>query len=466
MNLKAILSVALLLLFLNLLILIFPGINNINGSTTQDTVSLSFNVIASQINATTNASETVNFSKPAVIEVVSRIDGLTPGQNASIYLLGKGFPSSWTETEPTVSEVGDTKFEYLEITVNNATSGGSYTIYFNLSQSDLGDVAPADIRLFVYDSGWDELSTTVINGTSDPASFFGTTTHFSKFLIAEKAASGSPGGGDSGSPGGGSGGGSGGSSGASIIDKALEILDDEEEKPSPVFISGDFFDVSVTIPEKYQELLNSEELLAEIRITNIRKIGPVSVNIEYNIEDLEKRILFKEYETKIVENDITYLKSTILPAGMNPGYHMYLVKLSYGEDNAFAGYPFKIVLTEQKSAVLGQLKSVSSFFSGNLAFFAIIFVLILAFLVLMVNLNHKKREDMLRLLTTNQLGVNGSEKAGAAQSYAQSSDIFNPRSNKKANMGRKNKKRNNSSFSKSYDKIKRQILKDPFKKLK
>src|SRR3989344_5991626 len=143
MNLKAILSVALLLLFLNLLILIFPGINNINGSTTQDTVSLSFNVIASQINATTNASETVNFSKPAVIEVVSRIDGLTPGQNASIYLLGKGFPSSWTETEPTVSEVGDTKFEYLEITVNNATSGGSYTIYFNLSQSDLGDVAPA-----------------------------------------------------------------------------------------------------------------------------------------------------------------------------------------------------------------------------------------------------------------------------------------------------------------------------------
>ena len=221
MNLKAFFSVALLLLFLNLLILIFPSINNINGSATQGTTSLSFNLIASQINATTNASAIVNFSKPAVAAVISRIEGLAPGQNVSIYLMGKGFPSPWTESEPTASEAGNTKFEYLEIAVNNATSGGSYTIYFNLSQSNLGNVEPADVRLFVYDSGWDELSTTVIDGNSDPAQFKGTTTHFSKFLIAEKAAGGSGGGdpGGAGRPGGGSGGGAGGGRGAPKNDK-------------------------------------------------------------------------------------------------------------------------------------------------------------------------------------------------------------------------------------------------------
>ena len=78
--------------------------------------------------------------------------------------------------------------------------GEGYIIYFNIPQSVLtaNGVSATDIRLFVLEgTSWVELSTTLIDSSSDPVQFSAITTHFSNFVAAEKVAS-SPVGGSSG----------------------------------------------------------------------------------------------------------------------------------------------------------------------------------------------------------------------------------------------------------------------------
>jgi len=391
MNLRVILSLAIFLLVLSVSMLLFPEMGNISSSATSGSTTLSVSLVVCEREVTVDALGAVVFSNSILNSIIPSINNFVAGQKISSCLQGKGFPSNWTEPEPTSSEVGSTKFEYLEIAVNNDTSGGNYSIYFNLSQSTLGNVSESDVRLFIFDSGWEELTTTVINGTSDPASFYGTTTHFSKFLLAEKAAEQAE---ESGGQPGSSSGSGGSGRGLSVLGKAIgDILGGkEQEKPKlPVHITGDFFDISVNIPKKYQELLESENLIAEIRILNIRRIGPVSVNIEYSILDKDDNIIFQEYETKTVEHEITYLKRTVLPLDIESGYYMYLVKVVYGEDQAFAGYPFKVITEKPASAILGQLKS---FFSLDLFLFILILfqtLLILILIISFIKASNKKR---------------------------------------------------------------------------
>ena len=146
----------------------------------------------------------------------------------------------------------------------------------------------------------------------------------------------------------------------------------EIEPPKPVKIRGDLFDVSLSIPEKYRELSRGDKLLAEINIINLNKIGLVSINIEYTIETLEKEVIYKEYETKVIENDISYIKEIEHPLDLNPGYYMLFARIKYKQDIALAGYPFKI----KEKEIFEEPESISIYIIT-----ALILLAIIAFLV-------------------------------------------------------------------------------------
>lgn len=329
----------------------------IHGGATSETVSLSLTISAEETNLSVPASGTIVPSNAYVLERVTQVTGLTQGWGVNVTLFGTGFPSSWTETQPNSNQIGNNIIEYMEIGMNASTDGGSYRIYFNATSSQLAGVHPKNISLLVFDTAWTNLTTVVVNSNTDPRQFYGVTSHFSKFLIAQKPASStegsgeSSGGSDSGSGGGSSGsGGGGGGGGSSGRKKAVEEVEEDEEEEEeietpikPIHKPSDLFDVSIEIPEKYREVLPGETVIGEISLINIEKIGLVSVQVEYQLQDREENILSNSSETKAVENEITYIKELELPEDIEPGDYIFFIQVDYEGDIATAGYPFKVL---------------------------------------------------------------------------------------------------------------------------
>lgn len=129
------------------------------------------------ISALGEAYPTLNCNKK-VISKITNLPAYSKLKLKTTYSIQPGF------TDPSSSQVS-TVFNYINITLN-ITLTGTAIIYFNITQINLGLIDANDIRLYRYDASWIELTTTVINPTSDPAEFSATTTSFSRFLIGEK----------------------------------------------------------------------------------------------------------------------------------------------------------------------------------------------------------------------------------------------------------------------------------------
>ena len=118
---------------------------------------------------------------PIIKDTIPKIENLTAGWVVNMTVYGENAPG-WTAPS-------NTGLSFMEINVNHDTSGGSYTVYFNIPQSILtaNSISAEDVRLFVLEgTTWVELPTTVMDGVSDPAQFSAVTTHFSKFVAAKK----------------------------------------------------------------------------------------------------------------------------------------------------------------------------------------------------------------------------------------------------------------------------------------
>ena len=347
---------------------LFPTQNTIQGGATSQTTTLSITIVDSDEEEEVGEDGECHFDDDKVNDVITEISGLTSGWRINASLFGESFPSSWTERQPNSTEAGATKIEFFEIKINATTAGGNYNISFNVTSAELGSLPVNNISLFVFNdtgSTWQNLSTVVANANTDPRQLYGITPHFSKFLIAQKpAVSGSgSGSGDSGSDSGsgsssgsGGGGGGGGSSSSKKTTKPSapskpEAETEEIPLPEPVHKPGVLFDVSLNIPEKYRKLLPGQELVAEIYAINVKSLGSVTVKVEHTIKNKEGEVLFQEVETKVIENEIKYLKSVQLSKDILPGAYMFFTEVKYENDTALAGYPFQVI--EEKKPLFG-----------------------------------------------------------------------------------------------------------------
>ncbi len=130
------------------------------------------------------------FNDTTIKEIINKISNLPVGASVNTTLYNNTKPSNWITPSSTLVE---TTFKYFEVAVNESTSGGSYTIYFNLTSAELGSTNANDIRLFIYENTeWEELTTNVIDSSSNLLSFSAITTHFSQFLIGKKGSGETP----------------------------------------------------------------------------------------------------------------------------------------------------------------------------------------------------------------------------------------------------------------------------------
>ncbi|MDP3640803.1 MAG: hypothetical protein Q8R53_06435 [Nanoarchaeota archaeon] len=365
----------------------------IDTSAVQETASLTLSLTCQERTLTLTTLR-VDLSLFCFRGPVTNITGLIQNWEVNLTLLGSAFPSSWSEPEPTTSQAGK-RFEYFEVVINASTAGGSYDVHFNLSQATLGSVSPNNVRLFIFDTNWTALPTTV--RSTDPALFFGVTTHFSKFLIGEKptaaapeaapAAAAAPSGG-------------GGRAVAPLLPIAapppvkvviippLEISPPEVTKP--LHIPSDFFDITVSIPSKYREVLPGEELIAEVHIVNIGR-GLATTQLEYNIWDAQQHNFFREYEAKVVENEITFLKEVVVPPDLPLGEYLFIVILRHDDEAAIAGYPFAVISKLPKPLVVGKafLQRAGKLIVSSSAYWLSALVLLLVFLGMLWLLRRK-----------------------------------------------------------------------------
>jgi len=262
----------------------------------------------------------VNFTNPIIQKTIPVIDGLKQclGDKLNITLYEKGYPS-WSESEPVKVEVKET-LKFFEITCNCSVSG-QYKLFFNLSKSVLGNTNQSNIRLFVFETDWIELPTTLVSSNVDSTEFYSIVPHFSKFLIGEKAVQ------ETTEPAQNPSGGGGGKR-LLITGKAeetpeketLEILNKSEEKPEETIL----FDVKVRIIPKYKEVLAGNTLVAEITLYNVEGKGAKETKVTYYIKNLEGKVLRQEEETVAVKDKVTIVKELFLPKELEPK-HTYLL---------------------------------------------------------------------------------------------------------------------------------------------
>jgi PGF-pre-PGF domain-containing protein len=327
------------------LISYFNLISLINPTITSKVASGSFGVtvfIGTQQKDVACTSQLI-FSNTAVREIITSVENLSAaGCKANITISNSTLPASWNISGPAASKVS-TAIKYFELNITNQSTG-SYEIHFNLSQSDLNLITTSNVKLFIEDSDWTELTTKIVDNSGFPVSFFATTSHFSRFLIGEKPAVAGPGvGGISGATG------SLGRGGGKIQEKPIE------KPPEPIHIPSSLFDVKVEVPENYRILSPGDIVVAKIEILNIRKIGITKVNLEYSLEDKNKNVVYKEYETKVLENELTYFKEIKVPESLKEDYYMFVVKIIHEDETAIGGYPFFIKEKKPQFAVLDYI---------------------------------------------------------------------------------------------------------------
>ena len=160
----------------------------INAKSVQQGLSLSITIGGcdqESIDATSYGE--INFTNTCNSPIIPSIYGLPANSNIKLRVYTTGTtPTGFTT--PSSAQVA-TIFNYISITLNT-TLTGTATIYFNITQANLGSTDTDDIRLYRYSTSWTELDTIVLDGTSDPASFSAETDSFSPFLIGEKGAGG------------------------------------------------------------------------------------------------------------------------------------------------------------------------------------------------------------------------------------------------------------------------------------
>ena len=112
------------------------------------------------------------------------------------------------------------------------------------------------------------------------------------------------------------------------------------------------FDVSVTIPEQFLISFSGEEVLAEIEIIDISRVGAIEVNIITTIKDYEGKIITKKLGTIIVDKQSNFIEKLKIPSDTPPGKYIFYTKVIYNEQIAIGSDTFNIeIKKDQKNNI-------------------------------------------------------------------------------------------------------------------
>ncbi|MBI2662565.1 hypothetical protein HYX11_03840, partial [Candidatus Woesearchaeota archaeon] len=186
---RILLSLIVIWLFLLIINCFFSYTTQITGRVVgSGTGVVNFNVIVKEETIIPDSGD-IKPTHPKIKKMITGIKGLEryKGNKLDIVLYGENYPD-WSEQEPPKTEIKKT-LGCLELTCNcsiNGKSNGNIKLFFNLSQSILENINSDNVRLFVWETSWMEISTTISNTGPESTEFYSIVPHFSKFLIGEK----------------------------------------------------------------------------------------------------------------------------------------------------------------------------------------------------------------------------------------------------------------------------------------
>lgn len=119
------------------------------------------------------------------------------------------------------------------------------------------------------------------------------------------------------------------------------------EKPITVVVEVEsikpMFDIDIEIPQKYKELLPGEDVLVQLIIYNIKRIGRVDVNVEYGIKDTEGNVLVSEQETLAVEMQVSIVRTLDVPYDIKPGNYVVYTIVKYDDTAGTGSDIFRVI---------------------------------------------------------------------------------------------------------------------------
>lgn len=126
-----------------------------------------------------------------VLEYIQEITGLPEGAELTVAVFGNNIPATFTATASETPAEIEESINYIELTLNQSSTGGNFKVNFTVPNTFNKD----KIQAYVYEvNSWVKLPTRYIKTQNGKHYFQFTVTHFSEFLIAEnKEAPTSPG---------------------------------------------------------------------------------------------------------------------------------------------------------------------------------------------------------------------------------------------------------------------------------
>lgn len=107
-------------------------------------------------------------------------------------------------------------------------------------------------------------------------------------------------------------------------------------------IGDALFDIVLTIPEKSREIESGEDLLISLELINFGGPGETDVSIAYIITNSKGDIVLIEHEKRVVETQVSFLKTIDIP-DLSYGKYKLFVEMLYSNTSAIATGEFRAI---------------------------------------------------------------------------------------------------------------------------
>jgi len=113
----------------------------------------------------------------------------------------------------------------------------------------------------------------------------------------------------------------------------------------------ELFDVGVEIPPRYKEVSPGEEILVQLTLYNVERIGRVDVEVEYGIEDMEGNEITSENTTLAIEFQVSVVRTLDIPFDTKPGNYMLFARARYDDVVGTGSSIFRVIEKEELGIV-------------------------------------------------------------------------------------------------------------------
>ena len=147
-----------------------------------------------------------------------------------------------------------------------------------------------------------------------------------------------------------------------------------------------YFVPNLDVSHNYKEVVPGNDFVSSVRIVNVKDTKDHTLDVTYQIQNLDSEVLFTESESIVVGTDISITKSFNLPSDVNLGDYVFIVLVENEESFGTASDFFSVV--DKKV----------SYSENNMVYTGIISVAILLFLVVILILFLRTVGERNRLL--------------------------------------------------------------------